>query len=117
MRVQLLAPTLGMCKPVLLAGAVAVLLTSCVAARPGVVPARLQAAVGQQFAATDFGKPTVSKKVRLPDRDGHEQHQFTWKNGCSYVVLVSIATGVVTGWRYASEEALCTSLGHTPLGS
>ena len=95
----------------------ALLVGGCVSSRPGVVPARLQAAVGQPFASTDFGKPTASARTRLKDHDGQQRYKFTWNNGCSYVLLVSVETAKVTGWHYESPEALCTSIGHTPLGS
>jgi hypothetical protein len=117
MRKHLLVAMLKVHWRTLPAGFVALLLGGCISARPGVVPARLQAAVGQPFVETEFAKPTVLEKARLPDRDGQRRYQFTWKNGCSYVVLVSGVTGIVTGYHYTSEEALCTSIGRTALGS
>jgi hypothetical protein len=96
---------------------VVVVLHACVAARPGVVPSKLQAAVGQPFSSTEFSKPTVLSRTRLPDEDGKQRYQETWKNGCSYVVVVDERSQRVSAWYYLSAATPCESIGHTALGS
>lgn len=102
---------------VLQASIASCLLQSCATSEPNLLRKRLDASIGQPFEQTPFNKPTAAIRTHLDGGPAVLQYRFNWNNGCEYVVSVNSSSGLVTGWRFTSPEALCEAVAHVPLGS
>lgn len=95
----------------------AVQIASCASVDEDALQHTLDASVGQRFANSRWGGPTVLKRVLRDDSELRQVYEITWNNGCSHQIMVRKADDSITGWRFASDPGLCKNIMHGPLGS
>ena len=71
---------------------------------------KLQAAVGQNFTTSEWGKPTGATVRYLAETPTHRTVEYRWKNGCTFVILVEPKTDTISGWRFTENEARCREM-------
>ncbi len=77
----------------------------------------LEASVGQPFARSRWGGPTVLRRAVREDNASSRIYDITYANGCSHEIVVRKADDIITSWRFTSSAALCKGIMHRSLGS
>jgi hypothetical protein len=58
--------------------------------------------VGLRFIDSAPGLP--KDYVRTEIGGGLEGYEAHWKNGCSYMYIVNISSGIITAWKYTTSD-------------
>jgi hypothetical protein len=78
---------------------------------------RLDTFIGQRFADSELGKfPSEYLSLREAGADTRV-YEYRWSNGCAFYLYVTVLSGRISGWKYASEPKLCLEMRSGQLGS
>jgi hypothetical protein len=74
------------------------------------IGAKVASAVGKPYSGSPHSRPTGAATRVLVDDGKVREHEYRWKNGCAYALVVDVQSDTVTGWRYTADPAPCSKL-------